>query len=66
MTALVEQQRETPTAIPPRLLLGGLLWLVILAGVIVCHGCHAGDHDDELSVPFVEQESSADCADDTD
>ena len=55
MTALAEQERETPKAISPRLLLGGILWLVILAGLIVCHGCHAGDHDDELSVPIVEE-----------
>jgi hypothetical protein len=26
-------------------------WLVVLAtSLIVAHGCHAGDHDDELAI----------------
>ena len=52
MTALAEPEIDTPRATPSaRLLLVGILWLVTTAGLIVCHGCHAGDHDDELSVP---------------
>ena len=59
MTALAEPEIDTPKAIPkPRLLLVGVLWLVMMAGVIVCHGCHAGDHDDELSVPLMEEKIS--------
>ena len=67
MTALVERvEAVTETTPPSRPFLSGVFWLIVTAGLIYCHGCHAGDHDDELSVPFVEQESSADCADDTD
>jgi hypothetical protein len=33
-----------------------LFWLLLLAGcVTLCHGCHAGDHDDELMVFFVDR-----------
>lgn len=30
--------------------------LFIVAGVLIfCHGCHSGDHDDELCLPAVEE-----------
>ena len=56
MTALAEQEREAPTTIPPRLLLAGVLGIIVTVALIVCHGCHAGDHDDELSVPVGQEE----------
>lgn len=31
------------------------VWLVVLATwVILAHGCHTGDHDDELAVVVIE------------
>lgn len=45
-------------ALPPRIsrVLKGPRWFGLAFGLLlglaaVCHGCHAGDHDDELSVP---------------
>jgi hypothetical protein len=29
--------------------------LLLAAGLIFCHGCHAGDHDDELAVLLFER-----------
>ena len=57
MTALAEPEIDTPKVIPKaRLWFVGVLWLITTAGLIVCHGCHAGDHDDELSVPLAQEE----------
>ena len=59
MTALAEPEIDTPKAIPKgQLLLVGIFSLIVMAGLIVCHGCHAGDHDDELSVPLMEEKIS--------
>ena len=34
-------------------------WLLVLATwIIVAHGCHAGDHDDELAIVPPTQERS--------
>ena len=49
MTALAE--RETPTTNITRPLLLALLGLLVIALPIIGHGCHAGDHDDELRLP---------------
>jgi hypothetical protein len=58
MTALAEQEIDTPKTTPTaRLVCVGILWLVVTAGLIVCHSCHAGDHDDELSVPLMEEKN---------
>jgi hypothetical protein len=36
---------------------GLLVWLLLVCMTIVSHGCHGGDHDDELSgVPEVRRE----------
>ena len=55
MTALAE--REAPTTNTPRPLLFAFLGVVVTVALIVCHGCHAGDHDDELSIPPTEQKT---------
>ena len=57
MTALAEPEIDTLEVTPKaRLLLVGILWIVAATGLIVCHGCHSGDHDDELSLPLVQEE----------
>ena len=56
MTALAEQETDTSTTIAPRLLLAGVIGIIVTGVLIVCHGCHAGDHDDELSVPVGREE----------
>ena len=57
MTALAERETEAPKTLAAPLFLGTILWLVVTAGLIVCHGCHAGDHDDELSAPAMTDSS---------
>ncbi len=51
---LMDQRQRVHTPRSPHHLAGflwGWGWLILLAGsVIVCHGCHGGDHDDELMV----------------
>jgi hypothetical protein len=32
----------------------GLVWALLAAGLVFCHGCH-GDEDNELCVPFTPQ-----------
>ena len=56
MTALAE--RETPTTNITRPLLLAFLGLLVIALPIIGHGCHAGDHDDELRLPIVEEKIS--------
>jgi hypothetical protein len=53
MTALAE--RETPTTNTTRPLLLAFLGILVISLPIIGHGCHAGDHDDELSVPAEEK-----------
>jgi hypothetical protein len=57
MTATIQRERQTSDAerrcgnAPRSGWLARWAWLVLLAGwVILAHGCHAGDHDDELAV----------------
>ena len=48
---LVDQGRGEQDIRPSRTFPWRWLWLLLLAScVIVCHGCHGGDHDDELVV----------------
>jgi hypothetical protein len=54
MTALAERETEAPKTLPAHLFFA-TLFLVVTAGLIVCHGCHAGDHDDELSIPVLKE-----------
>ena len=56
MTALAEQETDTSTTIAPRFSLAGVIGIIVTVVLIVCHGCHAGDHDDELSVPLEQEE----------
>ena len=37
----------SPRPEPPRRRWGVVLLLVVAAGLVFCHGCHRGDHDDE-------------------
>jgi hypothetical protein len=53
MTALAE--REAPATNTLRPLLLAFLGVVVTVALIVCHGCHTGDHDDELSIPVYEE-----------
>ena len=36
-----------PCPRPPRRRWGVLVLLALAAGLVFCHGCHSGDHDDE-------------------
>lgn len=54
MTALAEREVAKN---PARPLLMAVLGIVVTVVLIVCHGCHAGDHDDELSIPVYEEPS---------
>ena len=57
MTALAEQETEAPTNTARPLLLT-VFGVLVISLPIIGHGCHAGDHDDELSVPLVEEKIS--------
>jgi hypothetical protein len=37
----------------------GLVWALLVAGLVFCHGCH-GDEDNELCLPLTPQAQSAD------
>jgi len=41
---------QAPAAAPSRRWWRGLAIALLAAGLILCHGCHRGDHDDELIV----------------
>jgi hypothetical protein len=43
------QPQASPALKGPRWF--GVAFGLLLGLAAVCHGCHAGDHDDELSVP---------------
>ena len=48
----VRPQASPPRTSPPRKKLRGfgVAFGLLLGLAAVCHGCHAGDHDDELSL----------------
>jgi hypothetical protein len=33
-----------------------LIWLLLACCLIFCHGCHRGDHDDELQIFLLDRE----------
>lgn len=50
-TEVVVEEAQGLRSLGRPLLIAFFYTLLLVAAVILCHGCHGGDHDDELSVP---------------
>jgi hypothetical protein len=53
--------KETETAAPPRRRRRGWGFAVVLAlaaGLVFCHGCHRGDHDDEPVITWFKSQAA--------
>ena len=58
MNAIAEPEAKRASDGPGLLsLLLPTIFVLVATGLIFCHGCHSGDHDDELSVPLTPEGS---------